>query len=399
MTDRSRAGAPADEPLSATWGPDLAFNVGLNLLCNLLTEFSTKAALVVAAAGVSFTVVRHSFKRWRRTGRRPSRRLTALVVVITVVQPLLLVGTGAFLSRDRPPAESTGHTRPTLSVTAEVANQTRGDVEYAASTSARYDDVVKFSVTLENHGDSVLRGVVPTFRFVDGPDTEGGLETRLAVGHHTITRSTTVELGRADAALRFIEGSLYWKHQISQPNDPAVYRTDHLDDASVINGGSYPLQSLLPGETSSLTLMARSTVPSVSIDVGAKTRNATWRSDVAAAAGDKVDTRILLRNLGNLPIRDVTVRASPAPGLALNSLDDTGDVAVIHGGRRSSATARDLSTWGVRVEELAPGEVAQVRFTMTLSPAAESGADLRTVGIVSSAELDEYYNTLILAVD
>ncbi len=312
---------------------------------------------------------------------------------------MLLVGTGAFLSRDRPTVPPVAASRPALSVEAEVANQTRGEDTYRTTTTARYDDVVKFSVTLENLGEHPLRGVVPTFRFVDGSGTESHLETRLTIGDFSVIRTTTVDLGRADATLRFIEGSVSWRHQVSQPDEPSAHRTDKLDDASVTSGGSYPLQTLLPGEASSLTLMARMTVPSVGITIDARTSNARWRTDVVAAPGDRVDTRIVVRNRGNVPLRDVAVRVSPAPGLSVQSAGGPGgDVQLVRRGQRSGASAASITTWGVRVGELLPGEVVHVRFSMILSPAVESGAELRTVGVVSSAGLDEYHNVLIAEV-
>lgn len=386
MHTTSKLTSPWSEVLSAS-----SFSLGI--ACNLLTDRYAVASIVIGLAIPPITlIVILALRRWGPLTREMFTRRTVATIAILTLVPLVLAGSGAYLTRDTDGVPAAGHLKAQL----RVANQTRGDTEYAVTTTARYDEVVKFELEYANTGSRRLTDLIPSFRFVDGPGRFGKLEAIVRAGGQSTTVGARVDLGREDAVLQFIPGTIYWRHNVAQPSEHVEYRTVHLDDAPVTSGSSYPIDSSVApngAQPSTITIMARVTAPGVGIKVLARGPEG-WRTDLNANPGDRVRLQIRVRNLGNLPLRDVAVRFNQPPGVAIQD----GEAVLAVTGRRVATIPASNVPFGLRLDTVPIGGRATVAFTVVVGQAATPGSVMRGVGVIKAAGLNEYFNTVDLLV-
>jgi uncharacterized repeat protein (TIGR01451 family) len=297
------------------------------------------------------------------------------------------------------PLSSTAADYAQLEGSIGVANMTRNETNYAPSTSASYNEVVKFSVYYHNRELSDSGKVAENLKIdVDMPTEAGRTQTvtvRIAGDNtNTVTDRATVNLNREDARLEFIPGSVYWKHN-KGTRENMNYVTEKVAD-SYLNGRTI-IEDVKPcfEYESTITFQARVIVPSVSITK--KVRQAGQGQAVTSMnvkPGDRLEYLLTAKNLGNEDLTDVTMRDQ----LPANITYVPGTVKLFNGPHPNGVVINNdfLFKGGVNAGSVGPGATVYITFEADVADVSKLACGqntLKNIVVVDTDQTGEYNNS------
>ena len=290
-----------------------------------------------------------------------------------------------------------------------VANQTTGETNYKPNTSAKYDEVVKFSVYYHNRELADSGRVAENFKIkIDFPTAAGTNQvvkvTMKGSNTNTITDTASVTLNRADAHLEFIPGSTYWKHNVGTRANPDL-KTVQIADSVILNGTV--IEDVKPCHEfeATVTFMARVRVPSVSINkivVDESVAGATGSTTLSTQPGKQVRYAVTVKNLGNANLTNVYMRDPLPKGLTIVP----GSAKKYYGEYKGTVmTADEVNAFlngRKNVGTLLPGARADIIFSATIDSADKLACGVNTIkniAVVDTDQTGEYNNSATVTVN
>lgn len=309
-----------------------------------------------------------------------------------------LLGLAVFL-----PVASSAASTVKIEGTMGVANVTKGDTNYKASTSASYDQVVKFEVYYHNRELPDSGKNAQNLRVkINIPSQAGKTQTQSATisadNSNTVTSKTTVNLNRSDAYLQYIPGSAVWKHNVGTNAKPKIVETK-VSDAIVNTGTGLRLENEKPcyNFAATVTVLARVEVPGVSITKQVEKAGQTnkWSTKNTANPGDTLKYLISYKNTGNTVQKQVVLRDNLPPKMALVS----GTTYLADASHPKGVKVSDLVTkGGINAGNFGAGATAYLTFEVKVPAASQLACgqtEFRNVGVAHPQGMSEYYNTAI----
>ena len=290
-----------------------------------------------------------------------------------------------------------------VNITADttVANATKsaGTMQWSASTSAAYNEVVAVQVVYNNTEDPSSTKTADNLRVKINIPTTAGVNqtvttTTSADNSNKVTGSASVTLDSANAYLEYIPGTATWKHA-STANGPMTV-TQPVSDAVVTSPNGLVLGNENPCQAGSIVVQARVIVPGTKVvkQVEKASETGKWATTNTANPGDVLKYMITYTNTGNNTANNVIVRDNLPPYLTY--VPNT--TYVFNGSNPSGALDKSnaVTTDGIIIGNYAPGITAYV--TLEAKVADESALPcgvtrLTNVGIAHPTGTPEYYNT------
>jgi hypothetical protein len=360
---------------------------------------AARVGMVSGAAAVGLHLAERRVRTWdaaastahggpRRRSKVAAIVLASLVFVAAAVA-ISLDGSG---SRSEEDGRSTVRGQTGLTASLGVLNVTRGDRKYGETVRAYVDDVVQVQVSYVNRserslGDLTARIVLPTTARRPLP-----VRGEISAGGETLHPTANI-LSLDRARLSYIEKSLVWRHERSDGGAPA-YRDEPLSDGALV-GAPPMLGTIRPGESRTVALQVRVAAPVLSIVVQCRSRG-QWTALVPARRGERRMCRVVIRNEGNLPIRDVRVTNAIPTGTRMagrtsgsEELWHPTDQAPVRG--TAGSHLFETSLGGLRV-----GESSTLPFALVVNPSASGDAQHRAVAAVEAAGVDAVFNVVVL---
>jgi uncharacterized repeat protein (TIGR01451 family)/LPXTG-motif cell wall-anchored protein len=282
-----------------------------------------------------------------------------------------------------------------------AANVTAGNTTYAHSVNASYNQVVKLQVYYHNTELPDSGKIAQNLRVkINIPTSAGKVQTQTATisadNSNTVTDATTVNLDRSDAYLQYIPGSAVWRHNTG--TNANIKETDTVLSDSIVNSGTgLVLENEQPcyNFSATVTVLARVTVPGVSIDKQVRVKgDKTWATSITAQPGATVQYLIGYKNTGNSPENQVVIVDKLPQGITYVP----GSTVLTNGNYPSgkAVSANTVVNTGLIIGDYAPGINAYVMFEATL-PTADKlacGANgLRNIASAQPSGMGYYYNT------
>ncbi len=288
-----------------------------------------------------------------------------------------------------------------------VANQTKGEKTYEASTKAGYDDVVKFQVFYHNRELPTSGRVAKNFRIkINMPTTAGTNQvvkvTMKGDNTNTITDTAVVALNRSDARLDFIPGSTYWKHNAGTRTNMKIV-TQKIGDSVILGGGVVENVQPCHEFEATVTFMARVHVPSVSVKKFVRNladKKSVGVTNLNAQAGAHLEYFLNAKNMGNTTLNNVVLRDALPTSLAFVP----GSVKLYNGGHPNGVVINNdyLFHGGVVTGNVGPGATVYITFeanVKSLDKLACGANTIKNVDIVDTDQTGEYFNYAIVNVN
>lgn len=304
----------------------------------------------------------------------------------------------------------------------ESLNVTQGQTTYGDSTNALVDDVVQVQLWYHNRevpeGEKALNTKVK----FDVPTAQGKLQTIVGTtssdNSNTVQDNTNVNLSLDRSRLEYIPGSAKWRYnkaamegdttcQTGMNHAPErCYATVPISDSVVtsptgVNLGTTPGCNAYHA-TVTIQLRVRADVVSVNKFVRHKGQGSdAWKTETTAKPGDKLEYMIKFRNEGNTQLNDVMVGDNlPKYNSYVENSTNLKNGANPNG---LHITNNNITRGGINVGNYMPGAVGYVWFEAALDPIQaypKCGVyDIRNVGVVRPAGMNEFYNTAIVKIN
>jgi uncharacterized repeat protein (TIGR01451 family) len=337
----------------------------------------------------------------------PNKALVAGAIFAAAVLPL------AGLATADTQVAMEGHTKS--------LNVTKGETEYKDVTNAMVDEVVQ--VQLWQHNREMPDGAKAINNRVKFtvPTAQGKTQvitgTSSADNADTITDTTTVNLSMDRARIEFIPGSSVFRYNKGAVDGRAecitgmefppesCYADKVVPDSVVTDPNGVNLDTLRGGplngcnayhETVTIQVRAKADVVSVNKYVRHVGQSASdWKTSTTAKPGDDLEYKILFKNEGNTQLNDVMV----GDNLPKYNSYVVGTTKLYNGNHPDgmAVTTDNIHQGGINVGNYLPGASAYViiRVKLDAITAYEKCGqyDVRNVGVVRPAGMNEFYNT------
>ncbi len=284
-----------------------------------------------------------------------------------------------------------------------VANQTTGETTYKPSTSAKYDEVVKFSVYYHNRelpdSNRVANDVKIKINFPTAAGTNQVVKATIAgTNTNTVTDTASVTLNRSDARLEFIPGSTYWKHNTGSRSNPTIVTT-HIADSVILNGAVIEDVKPCHEYEATVTFMARVKIPSVSITKQVRVAGGSATTNLSAQPNARVEYLITVKNLGNETLTNVKVHDA----LPANLTFVPGTVKLYNGANPNGVVINNdlLFHGGVNGGSVGPGATIYYTFSADVAGVTKLQCGLNTlknIAVVDTDQTGEYNNNATVTV-
>jgi uncharacterized repeat protein (TIGR01451 family) len=289
-----------------------------------------------------------------------------------------------------------------------VANQTTGETTYKPSTSAKYDQVVKFSVYYHNRELPESNRVAENFKIkVDMPTAAGTNQvvkvTMKGDNTNTVTDTATVTLDRADATLEFIPGSVYWKHNVGTRTDQNLV-TQQIADSVILNGAV--IENVKPCHEfeATVTFMARVKIPSVGIYKYVHADGGTTQAtdNLVAQPGTRVEYIVQAKNLSNTNLTNVYLRDPLPKGVTFVPGTAKKFYGSFNGTVMTADEANAFFNGRKNVGTLLPGASALITFVATVDPGTQLACgmnNIKNIAVVDTDQTGEYNDSATVNVN
>lgn len=281
-----------------------------------------------------------------------------------------------------------------LDGTLGVANVTSGNKEYAQTTTAKYNEVVKIQVSYRNNEKAASSKTAQKVKVkIDIPAT--------ASRSHSIKSSTkgdntnavdgqvTVNADNEAATLQYIPGSAVWRHNSAgNSTEPAKYIEQKLTDELVSSADGLVIDNQKAGEkyASTVSVLARVMTPNVKVSqqVQLKSESNKWAGSNTAKPGDTVRYLISYQNAGNSIENKVVIRSMLPERLSLVAGTTTLTNASNPNGKVLNTD--ELSKGGVTIGNYGAGANAYVSFEAKADAADKLACGTNLLRVHSSAQ-------------
>lgn len=314
---------------------------------------------------------------------------------------------------------TTAQTQVAMEGHTQSLNVTAGETAYKDVTNAKVDEVVQVQEWHHNRElPDATRATNVKVKF-SVPTAQGKTQvitgTTTADNANTITDTTTVNLSLDRARIEYIPGSAMFRYNKGAADGNAAcetgmnfppascYATVPVSD-EVVRGG-VNLDTLRGGplrgcnahhETVTIQVRVKADVVSVNKFVRHVGQTAAdWKTSTTAKPGEDLEYLIQFKNEGNTQLNDVMV----GDNLPKYNTYVNGTTMLRNGANPNgiSITNDNVTKGGINVGNYLPGSVGYVWFKAKLDPAtafAKCGQyDIRNVGVVRPATMNEFYNT------
>lgn len=283
--------------------------------------------------------------------------------------------------------------------TVDVRNTTT-NTPYAASTSAKVDEVIAVQVWYHNMEEADSNKVADNVKVkIDLPSAPGKTQTiKSTVGGtntNTVIDTATVNLSIAQANLEYIPGSAQWRHNAGTNANPN-YVTQSISDA-VVTGNGVVVEDAKPcfNFEATVTILVRVKAPVVSIVKEVRHEGETaWTQSNTAKAGETLDYQIRFKNEGNTTLKDVVIGDNLPPHMTYVN----GSTKLRNGANPNgiSISSNNVASGGIDVGNYAPGSVGYVLFKVKINEKLSCGTHkFENVGIVRPEGMNEYFNVAV----
>lgn len=288
----------------------------------------------------------------------------------------------------------------------QVGNVTT-NADYAKSTNAKPDDVVKFEVTYHNREASDSGKVAQNVKVkVDMPTAPGKVQTVTSTvaadNSNTVVDTATVNLTLDNARLEYVPGSAKWRHNTGTNEAPNWVTEDLGTRGDQVLAGGLVLENEKPcfNFAATVTFLARVRVSTVSIVKqvrvfdNSKAHNAQPNKFVVennAKAGDTLEYVLIIKNEGNTVLKGVQVGDNLPPYLTYVS----GSTLLVNSltGSTTKTLADGITTGGITIDEMNPGSSQYVYFKAKLADSIPCGDHhLKNVGLVRATDTNQIFN-------
>lgn len=304
----------------------------------------------------------------------------------------------------------------------EALNVTAGETEYSDSTDAMVDDVVQVQVWLHNREMPEAANAENTRVAIDVPNDQGITQvitgTISADNANTVVDDTTLNLSLERARVEYMEGTAKYRYNagaaegrdecktgLEYPADDC-YETIEISDDIALSDSGVNLDDYRGGtlngcnayhETVTIQVRVIADVVSVNKFVRHAGEGADdWSTSTEAVPGDELEYLIRFRNEGNSELEDIMV----GDNLPKYHTYIDGTTWLINSNNPDGRNLDNdnITTGGINVGNYGPGATGYVWFTSELDPLAgyercNQTYDLRNVGVVRPAGMNEFYNT------
>lgn len=301
----------------------------------------------------------------------------------------------------------------------QALNVTAGETEYKDVTNAMVDEVVQ--VQLWQHNRELPEGAKATNNRVKFtvPNAPGATQvisgTSSADNANTVTDTTTVNLSLERARIEYMSGTAMFRYNKgAQDGNPACitgmnfppaecYATVAISDEVVANGVN--LDAVRGGplhgcnayhETVTIQVRVKADVVSIQKFVRHLGQAASdWKLSATAKPGDDLEYKIQFKNEGNTQLNDVMV----GDNMPMYNTYVDGTTKLYNGNHPNglAITNDNITRGGINVGNYGVGSSAYVIIQVKLDAihAYERCGqyDVRNVGVVRPAGMNEFFNT------
>jgi uncharacterized repeat protein (TIGR01451 family) len=331
-------------------------------------------------------------------GRQNHRFRIAIAFLAVPVVFLLGAATGRTLHNDKaalPAQPITSSALGGVDLRLGALNLSDDTSEYSEDVTADVDDVVQVQLTYTNTGtNDASLAVRPSL----SEPSAGQQFVRIEVEINGDRDALAIPVGLSvdHASLSLMTGET-----IARTSDA----TDSITQKIALPDGAGRFMDVAlvpPGESGSVVFFARSQASVVTIDLFAASEiHPEPAAYVNAEPADEVTFEMVVRNAGNVPLRDATVRANLAPGM--RQVPGSTEVHRSHGWHSAGdelvdpiSPTRGTPAGRLRVGDINVGEKIRVRWKVRLSDESEQVSCV--VGVVRAVGMNEYYNTAAVGV-
>lgn len=347
-------------------------------------------------------------------------KLSTLINKVTSIPRKVLVASAVLAAATLPIAGIvTANTQVVMEGHTKALNVNKGQTEYTDSTDAMVDEVVQVQLWQHNRempdgAQAVNNNVKFTVPTAQGK-TQVITGTSSADNANTVTDATTVNLSMDRARLEFIPGSAQFRYNKGAVDGRAecitgmafppesCYANKAVSDAVIANGVNLDVLRGTPligcnayHETVTIQVRVRADVVSVNKYVRHVGQSAAdWKLSTTAKPGDDLEYKIRFKNEGNTQLNDVMV----GDNLPKYNAYVNGTTKLYNGNHPDgmAVTTDNINKGGVNTGNYSSGASAYVIIRVKLDPikAYEKCGqyDVRNVGVVRPAGMNEFYNT------
>jgi uncharacterized repeat protein (TIGR01451 family) len=275
-----------------------------------------------------------------------------------------------------------------------VLNASAGESKWELQTDADYNQVVDAQLFYQNQS-KIKQTLGVTIQLVQPFAHKGNVWTitwRVTAGGSTTNISAPINLGRPDAKLVYIPNST----TIKAPDPAGKYKVTHASDSELL-APSEPLQTLNPDDVSSILAQFRAEIPSLSIDVEAKSSQVNdWLRTIYAQPGDTLSIAVIVGNDGNTVLYGAAVNFLIPQGAAYIPGSSTISPSMSAPGKAvgNNIIVSNLSQRGINIGTLQPGQQVVVQLKARIGNHVRSGAALYGFSEVTAADIDYHWNEL-----
>lgn len=282
-----------------------------------------------------------------------------------------------------------------------VANVTQ-NTQYAKSTSAKVDEVVKVQVWYHNRENADSGKVANNLNVKIGlPTAQGTTQTVTstvsATNSNTVNDSATVNLSIPNASLAYIPGSAQWRHNIGT-NAAPNYVTTTISDDVVKTGVNLGDEQPCFNFEATVTVLARVVASEVSITKQVRVLGQKdWVVNNTAKPGDTLEYLITFKNQGNTTLSNVAV----GDNMPAHVTYVAGTTMLRNGANPNGVkiNSDNVTKGGIDVGNYTPGAVGYVWFQAKIDSNLAPGTyTLKNVGVVRPQGMNEFFNTAITTV-
>ena len=293
-----------------------------------------------------------------------------------------------------------------IEATTTVANATKdaGTNNWAATTTADYNDVVAVQVVYDNDEAADSGKVASNLRVkINIPTTAGTSQTvtskTSADNSNAVTGSAKVTLAEAKEYLQYIPGTATWKHAATANGSRTV--TQKVSDAVVTDPNGLVLENENPCQSGSIVIQARVMLPGVKIVKQSELLGKTnaWSANNTAQPGDTLKYMITYQNTGNTTQKNVVIRDNLPPNMTLVPGTTLTYTTTTPNGDPNPSN--NITGGGINVGTYPSGAGAYVTFEVKIDDASKlacGGTVFRNVGVATPEGMNDYYNIAVTTV-
>jgi uncharacterized repeat protein (TIGR01451 family) len=281
----------------------------------------------------------------------------------------------------------------------EVANVNDPNSQYASSTNASYDQVVKVQVVYDNDEAANSGKVANNLRVkINIPSTAGKTQTitttTSADNSNTVNGSVTVNLDSSNAYLQYEPNTAVWAHSV---NGKVVTQNLGSNGDGIVSGNGIVLENENPCQAGSVTVLARVMVPGVRIVKQSEVlgQSNAWSNNNTAKPGDTLKYMITYQNVGNTEQKNVVIGDNLPPEMTL-----VPNTTLLYNSAYNGKllSTNNITSGGVTIGSYMPGATAYIVFEVKVPSVTElacGNTEFRNVGVVQPQGMGQYYNTAI----